>query len=165
MSGESFVISGIAGRYPGSNNVTELKTNLFNGIDMLSDDNFRWSKTVWSELPKRAGFLSDLNRFDASFFGVHAQMSNAMDPQFRCLLELAYEAIFDAGIHPDSLRGSRTNTYIAQSLPETLAYNMCVGEVDKTTAVSGCVQIASPLFAPVTPITILIHFQADHQPQ
>jgi len=40
--GEEIVISGIAGRFPESNNVEELKNNLLNKIDMVTDDDRRW---------------------------------------------------------------------------------------------------------------------------
>lgn len=40
--GEEIVISGIAGRFPDSNNVEELKTNLLNKVDLVSDDDRRW---------------------------------------------------------------------------------------------------------------------------
>lgn len=136
MSKESFVISGIAGRYPECRNVNELKWNLYNQIDMMTDREIRWSNSTWSELPKRKGVLHDLERFDASFFGIHAKMVNSLDPQTRILLELAYEAIFDAGIHPEALRGSRTNVYIAQGVPETLAYKVCGNGVDAETAIA-----------------------------
>lgn len=108
MCGESFVISGIAGRYPGCRNVSELRWNLYNLIDMMSDREVRWSNSIWSELPKRKGVLCELDRFDASFFGIHAKSVNAMEPQGRILLELACEAIMDAGVNPESLRAQVT---------------------------------------------------------
>lgn len=40
--GEEIVISGIAGRFPDSNNVVELKNNLLNKVDLISDDERRW---------------------------------------------------------------------------------------------------------------------------
>lgn len=137
ISEEAFVISGISGRYPGCRNVNELKRNLYDQIDMMSDAEVRWSNSIWSDLPKRKGVLYDLERFDASFFGIHAKLVNAMDPQSRILLELAHEAILDAGIHPESLRGSRTNVYIAQGMLETFAHNLYSNEVDKEMIFSG----------------------------
>lgn len=59
-----------------------------------------------------------MEKFDASFFGIHAKQSNATDPQGRHLLECAYEAIMDAGIHPESLRNTRTGVYVSVSLSE-----------------------------------------------
>lgn len=48
-------------------------------------------------LPKRSGKLKTINKFDATFFGVHPKQANSMDPQLRMLLEVTYEAIVDSG--------------------------------------------------------------------
>jgi len=40
--GEEIVISGIAGRFPESDNIKHLQENLFNKIDLGSNDNRRW---------------------------------------------------------------------------------------------------------------------------
>jgi len=49
------------------------------------------------ELPRRHGKLKELKKFDAQFFGVTPKQANYMDPQVRILLEVAYEAMIDAG--------------------------------------------------------------------
>lgn len=41
--GEEIVISGIAGRFPESDNIKHLQENLFNKIDLGSNDNRRWN--------------------------------------------------------------------------------------------------------------------------
>ncbi|XP_006801726.2 fatty acid synthase, partial [Neolamprologus brichardi] len=66
-------------------------------------------------LPKRNGKLKDISHFDAAFFGVHPKQANSMDPQLRLMLEIAYEAIVDAGLNPATLRGSKTGVYIGVS--------------------------------------------------
>lgn len=40
--GEEIVISGIAGKFPESNNMDELKNNLLNKVDMVTGDDRRW---------------------------------------------------------------------------------------------------------------------------
>jgi len=40
--GEEIVISGIAGRFPESDNMEILKKNLFDKIDLITDDDRRW---------------------------------------------------------------------------------------------------------------------------
>jgi len=50
-------------------------------------------------LPERSGKLKELNRFDASFFGVHPKQAHVMDPSLRIMHELTYESIVDAGKH------------------------------------------------------------------
>lgn len=42
MTGDEIVISGIAGRFPNSDNINELQKNLFNKIDCISDCKNRW---------------------------------------------------------------------------------------------------------------------------
>jgi len=49
------------------------------------------------EIPARAGKLYSIDKFDASFFGIHNKQADSMDPQCRMLLEKTYEAIVDAG--------------------------------------------------------------------
>lgn len=42
-SSDEIVISGIAGRFPSSDNVKQLQENLFNKIDLVREDHGRWN--------------------------------------------------------------------------------------------------------------------------
>ncbi|KAM6049680.1 fatty acid synthase isoform 2-T2 [Theristicus caerulescens] len=108
---EDVVVAGIAGKLPESENLQEFWENLFNGVDMVTDDDRRWKPGLYG-LPRRTGKLKNINKFDASFFGVHPKQAQTMDPQLRLLLEVSYEAILDGGINPATLRGTNTGVWI-----------------------------------------------------
>lgn len=42
MTGDEIVISGIAGRFPNSDNIKELQKKLLNKIDCIDERNDRW---------------------------------------------------------------------------------------------------------------------------
>ncbi|XP_058815854.1 fatty acid synthase [Topomyia yanbarensis] len=117
---DDICITGFSGRLPESSNIEEFKQNLMEGIDMVNDDDRRWPKGLY-ELPTRIGKIKseDLQNLDAEFFKIHQKQAECMDPQMRMLLECTYEAIIDAGINPQEIRGSRTGVYIGCSNSET----------------------------------------------
>ncbi|XP_060865504.1 fatty acid synthase-like [Metopolophium dirhodum] len=115
------VISGIAGRFPECNSTEEFKQKLYNNADLLTVDNRRWSPGMYG-VPSRTGKLKEINKFDAEFFGIHSKLANAMDVQLRILLEVTHEAIVDAGVNPQDIRGTRTGVYVGMMTNESSDY-------------------------------------------
>ncbi|WP_054948752.1 type I polyketide synthase [Numidum massiliense] len=62
----------------------------------------------------KAGYLEEIDKFDAQFFGIPPTEAIYMDPQQRMALEVAWEAMEDAGYGGDSLVGSRTGVYVGK---------------------------------------------------
>ncbi|RAH86821.1 polyketide synthase [Aspergillus japonicus CBS 114.51] len=70
----------------------------------------------------RGYFLSqDVAKFDASFFSLNPLEAQAMDPQHRLLLETVYEALEEAGLTIERLRGSDTAVYTGVMFHDYLA--------------------------------------------
>jgi acyl transferase domain-containing protein len=63
-------------------------------------------------IPRGAGFMDGVDEFDHRFFRMSPAEARAVDPQQRILLEVAWEAMEDAGISVASARQSRTGAYV-----------------------------------------------------
>ncbi|PNE34642.1 hypothetical protein AF335_08900 [Streptomyces eurocidicus] len=76
------------------------------------------------ELAGRAGhgcFLDgDVWAWDPEAFSVAPIEQRWVDPQFRVLMEVAWEAVEHAGIPVDRMRGSRTGVYVGTYAPDNL---------------------------------------------
>ncbi|MFI8854775.1 SDR family NAD(P)-dependent oxidoreductase [Streptomyces sp. NPDC053499] len=65
--------------------------------------------------PRLGGYLKQVAGFDADFFGVSGREADALDPQHRLLLEVAWEALEHAGLPPDRLSESATGVFTGLS--------------------------------------------------
>jgi len=63
----------------------------------------------------RGGFIKEIDKFDAGFFGISPLEAQRMDPQQRMLLEVSYEAVQDAGLSLKDLDDSKTAVFIGIS--------------------------------------------------
>lgn len=85
---------------------------------MVDEEETRW-RHFDNEIPKRMGKIADLEKFDATFVGVHSKQADIMDPRCRILTETAYEAILDAGINPKLLHGTKTGVFVGSCFAES----------------------------------------------
>nr|WP_314940428.1 polyketide synthase Pks13 [Corynebacterium durum] len=117
-------IVGMAGRYPGANNISEMWDQLVAGRDGLSDLPIgRWSEYSGDEVMRTriantntvGGYLDDIASFDPEFFGLSPVEAANMDPQQRIVLELTWEALEHAHLAPNKLRGQSVGVYVGST--------------------------------------------------
>jgi acyl transferase domain-containing protein len=62
----------------------------------------------------QGGFITSWqpDQFDAEFFGISPREAAAMDPQQRLVLEVAWEALENAGIPPHTIHGTQTSIFV-----------------------------------------------------
>ncbi|NET68996.1 MAG: SDR family NAD(P)-dependent oxidoreductase [Moorea sp. SIO1G6] len=130
-SSTEIAVIGMAGRFPGADNLDQFWQNLQNGtesITFLSDAELLDSGIDPSLLShpnyvKANPILSEVEYFDANFFGYSGREAELMDPQQRLLMECAWESLEDAGYNPLTYAGSiglyagaMLNTYFVNNL-------------------------------------------------
>ncbi|MFN3218207.1 MAG: type I polyketide synthase [Acidimicrobiales bacterium] len=106
-------VVGMAGRFPGAADPDELWRNVRAGVESVrhwTQDELR-ANGVPESLLADPGFvgangpLDGFAAFDAEFFGLGPKEAAIMDPQHRQLLEVAWEALEDAGYPPERFDG------------------------------------------------------------
>ncbi len=116
---EGIAIVGMACRFPGGEDLEAFWELLASGGHAVTDgrrDSGAWAGIAGDPAAEKArdrqgAFIERIDEFDASFFRIQPIDAHMMDPQHRLLLETSWRAIEDAGIDPDSLKGSRTGVY------------------------------------------------------
>ncbi|MBO0517578.1 beta-ketoacyl [acyl carrier protein] synthase domain-containing protein, partial [Streptomyces beijiangensis] len=119
---EPIAIVGMGCRLPGANGLDAYWELLSSGVDAtdnVPDD--RWDAaglladgqiTPGTVATRRGAFIEGIDQFDNTFFRVSAREARSMDPQQRIFLEVAWEALEDAGMSTDALRGGRTGMFV-----------------------------------------------------
>ncbi len=122
-SREPIAIVGMACRFPGAGEGVAAYWDLLDsgrsGIGSVPRD--RWDADALYDpdptqpgktVTRLGGFLEQIDRFDASFFRIAPVEAEQLDPQQRMLLEVSWQALEDAGIDPETLRGSRAGVFV-----------------------------------------------------
>jgi acyl transferase domain-containing protein/acyl carrier protein len=103
--GNAIAIVGMAGRFPGAPDLERFWLNLRSGVESItrmSDDELRQCGAADDLLAnprfvKASSSLTQIDQFDAAFFGYAPREAELIDPQHRLFLECAWEALEQAG--------------------------------------------------------------------
>eukprot|EP01133_Synstelium_polycarpum_P006791 gene6791-7894_t len=140
MKREPLAIVGVGCRFPGDiSNMSDFWKVLSEGTDCLTAvPADRWNAEILAakeyKLNNRiGGFLNNIDQFDGQFFGVSPKEAMQMDPQQRLILQVAIEAMEDAKISTQQLKGSNVGVFIGSSSTD-YNRNMVPGEINQFTA-------------------------------
>lgn len=119
---EPIAIVGMSCRFPGAPDLVSFWDLLRAGRDGVSDiPASRWDADAWYDrdpnapgrtINRRGGFIEDVEGFDWRAFRISPREAKYMDPQHRLVLELAWEALDDAGLAQASVAGTNAGVYI-----------------------------------------------------
>jgi natural product biosynthesis luciferase-like monooxygenase protein/amino acid adenylation domain-containing protein len=122
---EPIAIIGIGCRFPGADNPEAFWQLMQAGVDAIADVPLgRWDiESFYDPTPgtekkmysRQGGFLKNIDQFDPQFFRISPLEANYLDPQQRLLLEVAWEALENAAIVPETLAGSKSGVFIGIS--------------------------------------------------
>ena len=132
---DGVAIIGMACRFPGAPDIATFWRRLEAGHDAVTNgrqDNGSWTgvagdPAVADGTRERGGYVAGIDCFDARFFGMTPIGARMMDPQQRMLLETTWRALEDAGVDPESLKGSRTGVYAGLATSEYRDLMMMAG--------------------------------------
>jgi acyl transferase domain-containing protein/NAD(P)-dependent dehydrogenase (short-subunit alcohol dehydrogenase family)/acyl carrier protein len=122
LKAEPIAIVGMGCRFPGGvNNPSQYWDLLINKTDAIREiPKDRWDIDAFYDpdaskpgkiSTRWGGFLDQVDQFDPVFFGISPREARAMDPQQRLFLEVAYEALENAGLTFKDLSSSQTGVF------------------------------------------------------
>jgi acyl transferase domain-containing protein/NAD(P)-dependent dehydrogenase (short-subunit alcohol dehydrogenase family)/acyl carrier protein len=124
LQADPIALVGMACRLPGGADTPDrLWQLLCDGVETVGDiPRDRWDSDAWYDpdlavtgktITRRGSFLDRIDGFDADYFGITPREADRMDPQQRLFLEVAVEALDDAGLTQPQLARSRTGVFVA----------------------------------------------------
>ncbi|KIG19430.1 Malonyl CoA-acyl carrier protein transacylase [Enhygromyxa salina] len=120
---DGVAIIGLAGRYPGADDLEEFWRALESGRDCITQippDRFEYERLFNPDpdaeqiYARWGGFIRGVDEFDPRLFNITPRDAGLIDPQARLFLEVVWEALEDAGHTPASLtaRSRRIGVFV-----------------------------------------------------
>jgi acyl transferase domain-containing protein len=150
---EPIAIIGIGCRFPGAADPAAFWRLLTSGGDAIAEvPKARWDiDRFYDPDPDRpghmttrwGGFVEGLDRFDAAFFRISPREAAAMDPQQRLVLEVAWQAIEDAGLTGPQLARSPSGVFLGISNYDHGRRRAGLDQIDIHSGVGSALSIAA----------------------
>jgi len=141
VSKKDVAIIGIAVKLPMAEDLEQFLYNMRNGVDCIREfpsgrraDTDAYYRYVYHKKYDagyfQGAYLDEIDKFDYSFFRLTPNEANLMDPKQRLFLQVAWQAMEDAGYGGKSLKGSKTGVYVGYSSDDIYEYKRLVMDVD-----------------------------------
>ncbi|MCX7922793.1 MAG: SDR family NAD(P)-dependent oxidoreductase [Clostridia bacterium] len=157
---EDIAVIGMAARVPGARDLDEFWSNLVQGKNCLGDfpeqrkkdsdilveimEKKRFGEGANCNLTyRKAGYIDEIDKFDAPFFGITDEEAAWMDPYQRLFLETAWEAVEDAGLGGKRLYGSKTGVFVGRDFAAESIYK----ELDESRETNGIAGLYTGILA------------------
>ncbi len=152
---EPIAIIGMGCRLPGKTNSPEAFWKLMlDGVDAVGEVPVdRWDiGSYYHPNPAQPGkmytrqgaFLEQVDQFEPEFFGISPREAERMDPQQRLILEVAWEALEDAGQVTQHLAGTKTGVFVGVCSPDySVWHSKDPYSINSYTNVGGALSIAA----------------------
>lgn len=161
----AIAVIGMMCRFPGARDPAAFWRLLRDGTDAVTEvPRDRWDAAAYYDpapgatgkmYTRAAGFLAEIDSFDAAFFGISPREALSMDPQQRLLLEVSWEALEQAGQAPERLMGSATGVFVGltthdyeQQLRPLLADDLYAGTGNMASVAAGRLSYSLGLHGP-----------------
>ena len=115
-------VTGYSCRFPsGANSPEEYWKHLADGFDAVSEIKRFDIDSLYDPHPCTPGKIStryasfldvNIKAFDNIHFNISSVEAKALDPQYRLLMEVCWEAVLDAGEDPEKLKNSNTGIFV-----------------------------------------------------
>ncbi len=107
----SIAIIGMAGRFPGADDVDQFWRNLRDGVESIrffggEAEEASAGRPEDLHLVRAGGVLDGIESFDAAFFDFNPREAELTDPQQRVFLECCWQALERAGYSPEGFAGA-----------------------------------------------------------
>ena len=148
-SEQPIAIVGMACRFPGAPSISAFWRLLEDGGNAVTEsvpgsggrvDELFSNVANPGSACRYCAYVDGIDQFDAGFFRISPVEAQLLDPQQRMMLETSWQALEDAGMDPDRLKGSRTGVYTGISNDE---YRMLVVESSKPAEAAACLYALS----------------------
>ena len=141
---EPIAVVGMACRFPGAPDLASFWRLLEEGRNAVTEGvpgsgigrigQFYPRSAAESPACRYAALVDDIDLFDAEFFRISPVEAQLLDPQQRMVLETSWQALEDALLDPEKLRGSRTGIFLGISNNDYRGVSLAAGQATEPAA-------------------------------